>query len=273
MIYTLKKQISVVGCGWLGLPLAKKLNTEGYRIKGSTTSEDKLIALRKASVEGFIVKLNEDGISGNYYNFLTESDIVIINIPPGLRKNPSKNHIAELKHLMAAIETQEVKNVIYISSTSVFENDYDFPNIDENTKPNATSNSAKQLIEIERLLQENINFNSTILRFGGLFDSEKHPAKYLSGRKNISNPNAPINLIHKQDCIAIISLLIKHDLWNMTLNAAYPHHPSKQTYYTDYCKRNKIALPTFNLNEKSKGKIVDSYRLVQLLNYSFKQAP
>ena len=36
------KRVSVLGCGWLGKPLAISLLDEGYSVKGSTTSEDKL---------------------------------------------------------------------------------------------------------------------------------------------------------------------------------------------------------------------------------------
>lgn len=269
----MNKQISVIGCGWLGLPLAKKLIAEGYNVKGSTTSEEKLKTLKNASIDSFLIKLRANVISGNYPGFLSESETIIINIPPGLRKNPSKNHVEELKHLVSAIEDHNIKNVLYISSTSVFENEEHFPKITENSLTNATSNSAKQLIAIEQMLMDNDNFNTTILRFGGLLDEERHPAKYLSGRKNSSNPNAPINLIHKEDCINIILAIIKHDSWNIALNAVYPIHPDKKTYYIDYCKRYNLDLPTFNSKDKSKGKIIDSYKLVQLLNYTFKQVP
>ncbi len=38
----MKQNISILGCGWLGKPLALKLNKKGCHIKGSTTSDDKL---------------------------------------------------------------------------------------------------------------------------------------------------------------------------------------------------------------------------------------
>lgn len=268
----MKKQISIIGCGWLGLPLAKKLITEGYTVKGSTTSKDKLITLRNASIDAYLISLNENNISGNYSKFLSESETIIISIPPGLRRNVVKNHVAELKHLVTAIESHNIKNVLYIGSTSVFMDEEGFPVIDENTEPNTTLSGSKQLIAIEQLLLNNSNFNTTILRFGGLFDQKRHPAKKLSGKKNILNPNAPINLIHKNDCINIILSLLEQNVWNISLNAAHPKHPDKETYYSDYCERYNLYLPTFNNEIESKGKIIDSSKLVQLLNYRFKQA-
>ena len=40
------KNVSVLGCGWLGMPLAISLLDEGYSVKGSTTTEKKNIAFR-----------------------------------------------------------------------------------------------------------------------------------------------------------------------------------------------------------------------------------
>lgn len=269
----MKSQISIIGCGWLGLDLAKSLVKEGFIIKGSTTSKNKLDIIKTHCIQPFLVELNETEISGNYSQFLTGSDTVIINIPPRLRRNPNKNHVLEIKHLMHAIEAHTIKNVLYISSTSIFENEVNFPTISVQTKPNATSSNAKQLIEIEQMLQKNPNFNTTILRFGGLVDETRHPSSMLSGRKNVSNPEAPINLIHKADCIAIIKTIIENEHFNVTLNAAYPKHINKDTYYSEACKRKKIPLPEYNYTQASKGKIIDSTSLVQLLNYGFKVEP
>lgn len=267
----LKKQISIIGCGWLGFPLAKTLIENVYTVKGSTTSKDKLKTLRNYGIEAYLVALNEDKITGNYIDFLKGSKSVVINIPPGLRKHPNKNHVDEIQHLVNAIESQNIKNIIYVSSTSVFKDETNFPIINADAVPNATSHNGKQLITIENMLKANTNFNTTIIRFGGLFDVQRHPAKYLAGRANLSNPDAPVNLIHKQDCVNIISLILKNNVWNQVFNAAYPYHPTKKDYYTAYCKQHQLDLPNFNLSEKSKGKIVDSTKLEQLLNYTFKQ--
>jgi len=269
----LENKISIIGCGWLGLPLAKYLSNEGFVIKGSTTSSKKLELLKTHHIEGFLIHLNETEISGNYSKFLANSETLIINIPPGLRNNPTKNHVTEIRNLISVIEEHNIKNVIYISSTAVFNDTVHFPEITDTTIPNTTSDSGKQLIEIEQLLRNNPNFNTTILRFGGLFDEERHPAKYLSGKTNVSNHQAPINLIHKDDCIQIISTILKNELWNVSLNAVYPSHPGKKTYYSAYCEYHNLALPEFNTSAKSKGKIVASSKLVQLLNYTFKQTP
>ncbi|MCA0131404.1 NAD(P)H-binding protein [Winogradskyella alexanderae] len=265
------KQISIIGCGWLGLPLATLLVDNGYSIKGSTTSSDKLEQIRKKAVSPFLVELNEMEIVGDIDGFLEGSDLVIINIPPGLRKSPNKNHVTEIDLLARAIEKNAIKHVIYISSTSVFKDEENIPLINEVSVPN-NYEGARQLIEIEELLSNNYSFLTTIIRFGGLIDDNRHPGNFLSGRINIANPKAPINLIHKEDCIAIISRVIDKSLFNVKLNATYPSHPTRQSYYTSYCKSKALPLPTFETTGTNKGKIIDSSKLMQLLSYKFKHA-
>ena len=52
------KKVSVLGCGWYGLALAKKLISLGYDVKGSTTSEAKLDTLN-------MTMINEKGLAVN----------------------------------------------------------------------------------------------------------------------------------------------------------------------------------------------------------------
>ena len=74
-------RISIIGGGWLGLPLAKHLSQSGH-----------LVVTTKRSADG-ILKLNEQEIDGIQYTLgdtldtpelapLFDADVMIINIPP-----------------------------------------------------------------------------------------------------------------------------------------------------------------------------------------------
>ncbi len=49
--------ISILGSGWLGLPLAERFVTQGYRLKISTTSPDRLSKLAALPGEACIVDI------------------------------------------------------------------------------------------------------------------------------------------------------------------------------------------------------------------------
>ncbi|MEY8849610.1 SDR family NAD(P)-dependent oxidoreductase [Psychroserpens sp. XS_ASV72] len=266
----LKQQICIIGCGWLGLPLAKLFLKNGTQIKGSTTSERKLAALKSYGIIPFILELTSEGVSGNLEFGLSDCDTLILNIPPGFRKNPNDDYVSKLKSMIPFVEASTVKNIIFISSTSVYDDGFPFPLINENNPTSTASKSALQLVAAEQLFLENSNFNTTVIRFAGLFGKDRHPAKYLSGKSNLKNGKAPVNLIHLDDCISIIENIIEQNCWNTVFNASTTPHPNKSTYYTAVCKRLHIPLPHFDTTSESKGKIIDGSKLARVLGYEFK---
>ena len=263
------KNISIIGCGWLGLPLAEDLINTGHLVKGSTTSSDKIERLKTAGILPFLISISEDGITGPIEDCLKKSEILIINIPPGLRKNHEADFIKKMNLLCRHIENSDIKKVLYISSTSVYEEDDDIPIITEKSAPNGQSYSAKQLIGAEQVFKTNSNFKTTLLRFGGLIGGDRNPAKYLSGQTQVKDPDGPVNLIHQKDCIAIIKSILKNEHWNTDFNAAAPQHPTRKTYYTALCDMQNLPLPQFDHTTKSKGKIISSNKVERILNYNF----
>ncbi len=260
-------QISILGCGWLGFPLAEKLLQNGYSVKGATTSEDKLPLLYHAGIQPFLVSVSSSEVNGDMALFLENSDILLINIPPKLKGNANASFVDKIKIMLPYIEASSVKKIIFISSTSVYSDNNAI--ITENTSSAPDTESGRQLLEAENLLRENDAIQTTIIRFGGLIGNDRHPIRFLAGRKNIENPEAPINLIHLDDCIGIIEKVIEKNIWNETFNAVAPFHPSRENYYHQKAAALKLALPEFDHGTPSVGKTILSDRLVNVLGYSF----
>lgn len=265
------KQISILGCGWLGLPLAKSLLEKGFSVKGSTTSLEKISILEKVGITPFKISLFEDKIEGEIHLFLENSEILIVDVPPKLRGDSKENFISKVQNLIPFIEQSSVKKLIFVSSTSVYADDTSTAiNVTELDKPQPSTESGKQLLETEQLLQSNKNFKTTILRFGGLIGKDRHPVKFLAGRKNIENPEAPINLIHQIDCIGIIKKIIKEDCFNEIFNAVTPFHPTRKEYYSQKAMELNLPLPEFDESKTSIGKTILSDKIASVLNYEFK---
>lgn len=262
------KQISILGCGWLGIPLAKHLLQNGYSIKGSTTTEAKLEILKNVGISPFLISLQANNISVEIPDFLENSEILIINIPPGLRGSSGESFVSKMENFIPFVEKSSVKKVIFVSSTSVYADENHV--VTEETIPNPETESGKQLLEVENFLLQNPNFQTIILRFGGLIGKDRHPIKFLAGKNNIENPEAPINLIHQQDCIEIIQKIIEKEVWNTVLNAVAPFHPTRKKYYTEKALEMNLVPPQFNENQASVGKTILSDKLIAFLNYKFK---
>ncbi|MEO7977211.1 SDR family oxidoreductase [Flavobacterium sp.] len=270
-------KISILGCGWLGLPLAKRLIEKGNPVKGSTTSENKLSILENAGINPFLVTLDSESVSESITAFLSESDILIIDIPPKLRGNNTvtdnygssrKIFVEKIENLIPFIEKSNLKKVLFVSSTSVYGDGNG--NITEETIPNPETESGRQLLLSEAILQNNQNFATTILRFGGLIGEDRHPVTSLSGKENLDNADAPVNLIHQNDCIGIIEAIINQSQWNEVFNAVAPFHPTREQYYTQKAKEQNLVSPKFNSEKSSIKKIVSGKKIENILHYKFR---
>lgn len=264
----MNKIIGVIGCGWLGLPLAKNLLRVGYKVKGTTTSPQKMSDLANAGIEPFCVKISEKGIDGDIPGFLKDTETLIINIPPRLRgKGPKENYIRKIELLLNALESFSVSKVLFVSSTSVFGDGQG--EVNEETLPLPTSESGKQLLATEKMIRENPKFDASIIRFSGLIGPDRHPVTMLSGRTNLNGGNAPVNLIHLDDCIGIITSLVRNNYWGEIIHGVYPKHPTKASYYTQKALEKGLKPPIYAANNTVKAKKITSCNLFLIKEYKY----
>jgi nucleoside-diphosphate-sugar epimerase len=263
--------ISILGCGWLGFPLAKSLLQKGFLVKGSTTTMEKMSVLENAGIDSYLLALSEEEIKGDIDNFLSNSQILIIDIPPKLRGNSNENFVAKIQNLIPFIEKSSVEKVIFVSSTSVYSDAISIDLITEKTIPNPDTESGKQLLEAEKILQNNSNFKTTIVRFGGLIGEDRHPIKFLAGRENLENPDGPINLIHQLDCIGILEGILEKNCFGEIFNAVAPFHPSRKVYYSKKAQELNLPLPKFDESKPSVGKTISSEKVSTVLGYEFQR--
>ncbi len=260
-------QISILGCGWLGLPLAVSLQRKGYSIKGSTTSEQKIVDLKKAGIRPFLIQLNAENTTGDVYGFLESSHTLIINVPPGMRGNSLELFSRKMEKLIPFIQQSRIENVLFVSSTSVFGDNQGV--VDESTIPTPDSLSGKDLLRTEALLKSNPNFKTTVIRFGGLIGEDRHPVNYLSGKTNLTGGNTPVNLIHRNDCIRLIERVIETNFWDKTIHGVFPSHPSRYAYYTQQAISRNLPPPHFEKVNQEFQKIIRSCVVENELQFEF----
>lgn len=251
-----KPTIGLFGCGWLGEPLAHFLLEKGFFVKASTTAQEKLHRLKESGIESYL--LNLETIDETILPFL-ETTILIVNIP-------SKN-VSGFKKLIPFIEKSAVKKVLFISSTSVYKD-----NNSVISEEMLDCFSESPLLEIEQLFQQNNHFKTTILRFGGLFGYSRKPGNFFGSNRLVSQPEAPVNMIHRDDCIEITHQIIQQNKWNETFNACADLHPSKRAFYTKATEIVGNPPPNFIADEVLSFKIISNEKLKKELNYRFKHA-
>ena len=259
--------ISIIGCGWLGFPLAKHLTTKGHTIKGSTTRTEKLKDLETSNIQPFLIKAVPK-LLGEHQDVFFDTDLLFINIPPR-RKNPNIEitYPQAIQELANKIIAHQIPKVIFVSSTSVYENTN--TTISERTTPNPLTASGKAVYQAEQILQNIPNIELTILRMAGLVGGERKAGRFLAGRKNVANGDAPVNLVRREDCMSIIDKIIKQEKFEGIYNVCANQHPTRAVFYQQQAQKQGFEPPQFSENATTSYKIVDNQKIKTALDYEF----
>lgn len=236
-------------------------------MRGTTTTPQKMEMLLEMGIDPFQISLTENGIFGDLDGFVRDLNTLIINIPPNLRGIQKESYTSKIQHLGHAIQNSSLKNLIFISSTSVYG---DVPGtVTENTPPKPNTESGKQLLAAEGLIRDLTDLNTAIIRFGGLIGPNRHPITHLAGRKDLPNGDERINLIHLDDCIGLIKTILTTNRWNITINGVYPYHPTKKEYYTSEALKKGLFPPSYSSNptEKEHKTIENALHIVKIYRY------
>lgn len=212
----MSKTISILGCGWLGYPLAIHWKNKGFRIQGSSRSRKKMALLEKNGIQPFLFDI-EDIHRNELWKPFLEVDILVIAIP-------NKN-IEAHRHLSELLADSDVKQVIYTSSTSVYLPTED-PVIEKDKVD--TDNS---LVAIEKIYQ-NTSTPSCILRLSGLVGPDRHPGRFFRRRPDAALAQVPINLIHLEDIIRVFDWIVDHLPCPEIYNVCSTEHPPKFDFYS-----------------------------------------
>lgn len=257
-------RISILGCGWLGLPLGEKLISHGYHVNGSTTTSSKLKIIEQTGIKPYFIDLSPD-FSGDISFF--NCDILIINIPPRNIEGDDQFHQKQLLSIKNQVISKKVSKVLFISSTAVYPNTNGVVTEQDASEENL-SRGGISLLKMERIFSSESDFETSIIRFGGLYGPGRHPGNFLAGKQGLAGASNPINMIHQDDCLNIIELVIEKNLWGLTLNACSPTQISREEFYVKASSEINTEIPAF-VNDPKPYKSVSSELLIQTLNYEF----
>jgi nucleoside-diphosphate-sugar epimerase len=244
-------KITILGSGWLAQPLAAQLQTDGHETIMTTTQSNKVTELK---AKGLNVKQYELGDQLSDPSQLFNTDVLIIAI--------TSKDIEAYDVLMDQLTEQPCKHLLFISSTSVYQNDDSLH--DENSKQ---LNLTNPLLAIEKLIQQHPS--ATTIRFAGLVGPGRHPGRFFAQGRTLKNPTAPVNLIHLDDCIGIIKAVIEKRAWKQIFNACASTHPQKFKFYQQAAQQYGAPEPVTEDTESGSYKTIDSKKVDAILNYDF----
>ncbi len=267
-----KKRISILGCGWLGFPLAQRLISDDISsgVKGSTTSAEKTELFEAAGIEGFLFKLDPElsGENAQISSFF-DTDVLVIAIPPRLSKNEADFHPRQIQSVVDIIKASSIKEIIYVSSTSIYPDLNRIVVEDDVSTPEQSASPA--MVEAENLLITLRGEKTvSILRHGGLLGYNRIPGKYVKGQKDLTTGSIPVNYIHRDDAAGIIAKMIEEGIVNETFNIVAPQHPTRREVYEKSCRQFGWESPTFTVPQTAPAfKTISASKLSSFYTYQF----
>jgi nucleoside-diphosphate-sugar epimerase len=253
----MNKNVLLFGCGYLGFPVAKKLKTQGYFVQVATHSPEKLKGFEKDGLNPFLVSLDFDNFSAHSIKEKCKNvDSAILMLPP----SNFKNYASTIQSIADCF--QKKTHVIFVSSISVYEDTSAI--VDENSP--CKENHA--IILAENNLRRNKSVNTTILRLAGLIGAGRHPVLSFLNKEEIANGFAPVNLVHQQDVVAVITKILSKNIRNELFNICYPEHPTRKDYYESAA--DKLFSKKIKFLSEGSGKIVNGQKIIEFCGFTYK---
>jgi nucleoside-diphosphate-sugar epimerase len=225
----------------------------GNQVKVSTRTPDRLPALAALKMEPFLIDIGQ--LPNDIQAFL-DAEILIINIP-------SKDHDG-FAGLLKEIEKSKVRKLVFVSSTSVYE-----PGNKTISESDGAESSKSPLVAIENLFRNSEKFETTIVRFGGLVGYSRNPGRFFAGGRVVANPDAKVNLIHRDDCIGILSQIVEQSVWAEAFNCCADTHPTKREFYSHAAASTGFPVPEFAESDSPSFNIISNHHVKQRLGYTF----
>ncbi len=256
MTVTSQTALTIVGCGWLGLPLALKLKQLGWQVSGSSRNPETLNILQQAGIGHASLSLDTQ-VHCSDPLALFQAPTLLISVPPG-RQHQTNSYAERMDLLVRTACQYGITQALFMSSTSVYQDGDDFPVVAEDS-PLGHSSRAQTMQAAERVIQQGFS-RWMILRPAGLVGEGRHPGRFLAGKNDLAGATAPVNLVHHEDVMAAIIWLLANPHWGQCFNLCAPKYYERADFYPTVAKAQGLLAPTFS-SQPQKGKRVSGDKL------------
>lgn len=221
------KTACVMGCGWLGLPVAKALQSQGWVVVGTTTRLERLAGLSAEGIDARLYRIGDPEPPA--------TDILIVNTPP----SRTGSYVDDLRATSDGLPDRT--RIVFVSSTSVYAGRQDIhpveavvpgrpEPIDDTLRSKHSAILIGDLIRAEGVFRE--RHRCAVLRFGGLTGPGRESGRILAGRTDVPDPDGPVNLTPLTLATDAILSVIQDGHWDLVRNVVIEPRPTRRDHYT-----------------------------------------
>lgn len=266
------KKVAITGLGWLGMPLAMALTARGWQVTGSKTTPDGVEAARRCGIEAFQLELTpEMEIEADNLAPLLTVDALVITLPASRTAEGGERYMQAVQNIVDSALVYKIPRIIFTSSTSVYGNASGV--MKENSPLQPETVAGKTLVALESWLHDLPGTSVDILRLAGLVGPNRHPGRFLAGKTDVADGAHGVNLVHLDDVVEAIMLLLQTPKGGHLYNLCAPKHPPRDLFYPCVTRQLGLTPPQFLPTDgKDSGKIIDGNRICNELGFEYSYA-
>ncbi|WP_255196957.1 SDR family oxidoreductase [Halorarius litoreus] len=203
-------RVAILGCGYVGLELARQLR-DAHEVIGVRRSDAGLEAVRETGAEG----VKADVTDGESLATVPDVDALVFAASSGGRGADAAREVY-VDGLETAIDAFAARaappeRLIYTSSTGVY-GDHGGDWVDESTPIEPTTDKTRVLAEAERVATEYAaerGIEGTVARFAGLYGPNRYRlARYLEGPVTAGY----LNMVHRDDAAGAVQFILEDEI-------------------------------------------------------------
>ncbi len=255
-----KPRILIIGCGDIGLRVAKQL-CRNYRVFALTSQQSRFSELRGLGITPILGDLDKPE---TLWRLSGLAETVIHLAPPqniGHRDSRTRNLTRILAQGPASLS-----RLIYVSTTGVY-GDHKGGRVSEITPVNPQSERAKRRVDAERVLRlwgPAHGVAVTILRVPGIYAANRLPVERLQARTPalISDEDAYSNHIQSDDLARLVCAAVYHGKPQRVINACDGGETKMGDYFDE-------VADTFGLERPARMPAAELQKIVSPMLWSF----
>lgn len=271
----------IIGCGYVGLPLAVELSRQGHEVTGLGRGQRAETALKEHKVQLLIGDVSKPETLAN----LPSAYDWVVNCASssgGGEADYRDVYLHGTHNLIKWLSSTPPCKFVYTSSTSVY-GQTDGSVVTEKSPTEPTTATSKILIETEQLLfaaATRDKFPAVILRVAGIYGPGRGYwfKQFLKGEAMIEGTGERIlNMIHRDDVVGAIAAALTHGKPGEVYNAADNEPVSQIAYFRWLSKTLRLPMPPFGPEDRQSlrkrgitNKKVSNSRLRTELHYRFR---
>ncbi len=231
-----KPRVVIIGCGYVGSALGRRLVVDGYDVVGTTTSSQRVATIRALGITPAVLDTAD---VGRLRRVLQDRDAAVVCVAPRAdRRDYRVTYLQTARNLIEAARLTAVSRFIYTGSTRVYpQNDGEW--VDESSPTQPTDENACILLETERVLLDGVisvgvdrPATAVVLRLGGIYGPGRGTLDsiFRSAGTQRGDGDLYMNRIHVDDIVTALSALLRSEFQGV-LNLCDDHPQTRRSFY------------------------------------------